>query len=288
MKYFKKMKSLRLLLFAILSITFSTHAASFMVQSFLNPQVSSLVISNNIGWTNLNWVAQNNQQGQYLLGTNTAGNNITAPIATNTMTMNWLYYSNSTPVQWFGQTFPSSYVILTNNTVAASASTNDIIWQTPGTNNALNVFQDVSLPGDFYTGVAPEYGIGAAGTTNAIAYLQIVSQQFSLFGNTAVGAGSNIVNLTFSPIAAQPSSTGNPNYGIPGFVPGLEPNFGDKVWVVTYTNQISTVGAPTVYNTPVPRWMYPGANGMRLRNVYSGSSTNAVNINSITLQYWKP
>ena len=283
------MKSFKTLLIgAVAFVTVAAEAANFTVSSFLSPQVSSLVISNNVGWTNLNNISQNISQGLYQLGTNTAGTSINAPIATNTLTMNWLIYTNSTPVQWFGQTYPGSMVVYTNSTTPL-ASTNDIIYVTPTTNNAINVFQDVPLPQDFFNGLVTDNGQpGAAGQTISIGYIQFVTSQFTLTGY-AVGAGSNIVNAIFSPIAATPSNSGLPNYGIPGFTPGMEPNFNDKTWTVTFTNQISTIGAPTVYNIPVPRWVFPGARAMRLRSLFaSGGSTNATAVQSITYQNWTP
>jgi hypothetical protein len=251
--------------------------------------VSSLVISNNVGVTNLSYIAQNILQGQYQINTNTAGTSILGNIATNATPRIGINYTNATPVVWFGQTYLGTKVIVTNNTVAATASTNDYQYVTATTNNAINFFQDVTLPQDFFPAAA-EYGIGVASITNSIAYLQVVSQQYTEYGY-GTGAGSNIVNLVFSPIHCV--NAPNPNNPIAGYTPDLEPTDGayasaGDVWTVTYTNQISTLGAPTVYVTPVPRWMFPGAQGMRLRMAYTGTSTNAINLNSIVLGYWRP
>jgi len=157
---------------------------------------------------------------------------------------------------------------------------------TQNTNNAINFFQDVVLPQDFYPALVLDAGTpGAAGNTNSVGILQVVTEQFTQTGY-AVGAGSNIVNLTFSPIAVPPPSFGS-TYGIPGLTMGMDQTFGDKTWVVTYTNAISTVGAPTVFNTPIPRWVL-GTRGMRLRNMYTGTSTNAINVMSVTASVYTP
>jgi len=259
--------------------------ANYTLSSFLNPNVSFLVISNGLaGVTNLAYISQNLLQGTYQIGTNLAGTSLTAPIATN-YAAPVTYYSNSTPATWFGQNFGGSFIILTNNSVAASASTNDVIYQTVNTNNQINFFQDVPIPQNFFNTMG-EYGIGAASTTNSIGMLQIVTTPFSLYGYAA-GAGSNIVNFAFEPVGATyPTTSASPTIG--GFVPGLGSSFNTDLWTVTFTNQISTVGAPTVFVTPVPRWKFAGAKAMRLRYAYTGTSTNAVGIQSITLGTWTP
>jgi len=272
------------------------HGASFTIGSFFNPNVTSVVISNNVGITNLNYIAQNILQGQYQLGTNGAGTSILGNIATNLGTLNGTQYTDSVPVMWFGQTYPGTFVCLTNNTVAATLSTNDVKYVTITTNNQFNFFQDLPLPQDQFNALVTDSGKpGASGMTNSIGYLQIVSQPFSLTGSGAVGNGSNIVSCIFEPLASLTSP--NPGNGgpIPGFVPALgatdlaQPNAVPPYWVVTYTNQISvSVNAPTVANIAIPRWYFPGARGIRLRALYSGTSTNAICVNSITLQTWTP
>lgn len=287
----------KLFLAALLTVGLSVHGATFTIGSFFNPTVSSIIISNNVGVTNLNYIAQNILQGQYQLTTNTAGTAILASIATNFCGgLCGTMYTDSVPVTWFGQTYPGTFTILTNQAVAAAASTNDVKWVTINTNNQFNFFQDLPLPQDFYNGLVTDAATpGAAGNTNSIAYIQFVSQPFSLTGSGAVGNGSNIVTAIFSPLASLTSP--NPGNGgpIPGFVPALEPTDTAQPGglppyiVVSYTNQISvTVNAPTVANFPVPRWKFPGARGIRLRALYSGTSTNAVAVNSITMQTWTP
>ena len=281
----------KLILGLVLLASAYVQAANFTVQSFLNPNVSALVVSNAVGATNLNYVYQNQLQGLYLSTTNTLGTSINIPIATNTAPR---FYSNSVPTTWYGQQFVGSMVILTNNVFAAAASTNNVQYITAATNNAINFFQDVNLPNDFWTGVAPEAAkAGTATTTNAVAYLQIVSQPFSLYGGAA-GNGSNQVNLGFVPIATPTGSNPGSVNPIPGFTPAMEPTdaavsggTASTVWTVTYTNQISTVFAPTVVNVPVPRWMFI-SRGMRLRWIYTDVSTNAIAINSITLNTFTP
>lgn len=287
----------RLLLIASFAIGLTANGAQFTISSFFNPAVSSVVISNNCGITNLNYIAQNVLQGQYQLGTNTAGTAILASIATNYAGVSPTMYTDSVPVQWFGQTYPGTFTILTNNTQpAASANTNDVRFVSITTNNQFNFFQDLPLPQDFYNGLVTDSGPpGAATSTNSIAYIQFVSQPFSLTGSGAVGNGSNIVTAIFSPIAVLASPNPGGGSPIPGLMPDLEPTdlaqpIGISPYlVVTYTNQISvTVNAPTVANFAVPRWKFPGARGIRLRALYSGTSTNAICVNNITLTTWTP
>jgi len=293
----------KLFLLSTLAIGLSAQGALFTVTSFFNPNVTSVVISNNVGITNLNYISQNILQGLYQLGTNTAGTGINAPIATNYGLLQGTYYTNSSPVSWFGQVYPGSLVIMTNNAVAAASSTNDILYTTITTNNQFNFFQDVPLPQDEYNGLVTDSGRpGAATSTNSIGYIQFVSQPFSMTGSGAVGNGSNIVTAIFTPIAVlqTPNPGGAPSSvngggSIPGFVSGLEATDGaqpigvEAYLVVSYTNQISVgVNAPTVANFAVPRWNFPGARGIRLRALYSGTSTNSICVNSITYQNWTP
>jgi hypothetical protein len=297
----KKFKLLALLV-ALLAVD-AVEAAQFNVYSFFNPNVTSVVISNNVGITNLNYISQNLLQGLYQLGTNTAGTGINAPIATNYAALSGTMYTSSVPVQWFGQVYPGTFTVLTNNTVASTANTNDVAFVTVTTNNQFNFFQDVPLPQDQYNGLVTDSGQpGAAGQTNSIGYIQFVTQPFSLTGSGAVGNGSNIVTAIFSPIAVmqQPNPNGAPSTvngggAIPGLTPALEPtdlaqpNGVAPYLVVSFTNQISvTLNAPTVATFAVPRWKFPGARGIRLRALYSGTSTNAVCVNSITYQNWVP
>lgn len=291
-----------LLLFAILPLMFSTptKAANYQIQSFLNPNVSSIIVSNNIGVTNLNYIAQNLLQGVYQLGTNNAGTSINAAIATNWCASFPFMFSNATPVSWYGQQYSASWVIMTNaSAIASSLSTNDVLYYLPATNTYpanLNCFADVILPTDNNL-TAPVFGIGAAGQTNAVGMLQIVSQQFTQYGY-GTGAGSNIVNLSFVGLPNPPSSANPSGFlgsNIPGYTAGLEPTDGAvsggagvNLFTVTYTNQISTVGAPTVVQVPVPLWKFAGDRALRLRWVYTGSSTNAIAINSITFSDWTP
>lgn len=286
----------KFLLVSLLAIGLSAESATFTIGSFLSPNVTSVIISNNVGITNLNYISQNILQGQYQITTNLAGTAILGNIATNYGLLSGTMYTDSVPVTWFGQTYPGTFTVLTNNTVASTLNTNDVKYVTVNTNNQFNFFQDLPLPQDFYNGLVTDSGQpGAAGQTNTIAYIQFVSQPFSLTGSGAVGNGSNIVTAIFVPIASL--SSPNPGNGgpIPGFVPDLEPtdlaqpNSVTPYLVVSYTNQISvTVNAPTVANFAVPRWKFPGARGIRLRALYSGTSTNAIAVNSITMQTWVP
>lgn len=293
------MKKFFLGLFLAASLALPSKAAQYSVQSFFNPQISALVVSNALmGATNLNYIAQNVLQGLYLVGTNSLGSSINAPIATNFCPM---FYSNSVPTTWYQQPFQGSLVALTNAAFATTLNTNNVLVQLVATNNNINFFQDVSLPQDFWTGVTPEASkpiTGAstngtyAATTNAVAMLQIVSSPFSLF-TYGPGAGSNQVTLGFSPIFAPVPGTSSFN-AIPGFYPNLEPTdaavaggVANTVWTITYTNQISRVGAPTVVNYPVPRWAFP-CKGMRLRWIYTDVATNAICINSVTLSTYTP
>lgn len=286
----------KLFLLTSLAISLAAHGAQFTTTSFLNPNVTSVVISNNVGITNLNYIAQNLLQGLYQLGTNTAGTGINAAIATNYGALSGTSYTDSVPVQWFGQTYPGTYTILTNNTVAASLSTNDVKYVTVTTNNQFNFFQDVPIPQDYYSALLTDAGLpGAAGNTNSIGYIQIVSQPFSMTGSGAVGNGSNIVSAIFSPIAVLTVPQPGGGQPIPGLTPALEPtdlaqpSGAVPYIVVTYTNQISvTLNAPTVANFAVPRWKFPGARGIRLRALYCGTSTNAICVNSVTFNTWTP
>jgi len=272
-----------------------SEAAQFTVQSFFNPAVTSVIISNNVGVTNLNYIAQNMLQGLYQITTNGAGTAILGSIATNYCgALSGTMYTDSVPVVWFGQTYPGTFTVLTNAAVAASANTNDVRYVTITTNNQFNLFQDVLLPQDFFNTLGESGLPGVAVATNSIGYLQVVSQPFSLTGSGATGNGSNIVSLILSPIAAVSASNPGGVNAIPGFVPDLEPTDAaqpDTVvpyLVVTYTNQISLLNAPTVANFAVPRWKFRGARGLRLRALYSGTSTNAISVNSVTLQTWTP
>ncbi len=85
-------------------------AAQFTVQSFFNPAVTSIIISNNVGVTNLNYIAQNMLQGLYQITTNSAGTAILGSIATNYCgSLTGTMYTDSVPVVWFGQTYPGNY-----------------------------------------------------------------------------------------------------------------------------------------------------------------------------------
>ncbi len=257
---------------------------NYTVSSFLNPSISFLVVSNNLGATNLTYIGQVLYQGRYQIGTNTAGTSLTAPIATNYFPQA-AYYSNSIPVTWFGQNFPGSLVVITNAAIASTISTNDVLYYVGNTNNAINYFADVPLAQNFFDTMG-EYGIGAAGLTNSVAYLEIVTMPWSLYGNGGVGAGSNAVTFTFEPVSAAPQNYAN--QPIAGWTPGQSVTFADYLWTVAITNQISTAAAPTVFRTPVPRWKFPGAKAMRLRTITTADSTNAVGIASITLTTWVP
>lgn len=289
-----KFKALAVLLLAVL-VVFETQAGgTYSVQSFLNGgQVTSLVVSNGLGVTNLTYIAQNHLQGDYQIGTNSLGTGFNAPIATNALGAGTsLLYTNATPVSWYGITYPGTFVALTNNT--AGTATNDVSYTVITTNNQFNFFQDANLPEDYFQTFGSSGQPGAAGDTNSIGLLQVVSQPFSLYGQAA-GGGSNIVNLVFEPIphlrSPNPGSTPGSAY-IPGFTPAMSPTdaatTGGYGFTVTYTNQISTANVPTVYALPLPRWKFLGASGIRLRAIYAGASTNAVCIQSVTLQTWTP
>jgi hypothetical protein len=289
-----KIKALAVMLMAVL-VVFETQAGgTYTIQSLLNGgQVSSLVVSNGVGVTNLNYIALNQLQGLYQIGTNSLGTGFNAPIATNSVGAGTsLMYTNATPVSWYGITYPGTFVALTNNT--AGTATNDVSYTVITTNNQFNFFQDANLPEDYFQTFGSSGQPGAASDTNSIGLLQVVSQPFSLYGQAA-GGGSNIVNLILEPIAhirgVNPGSTPGSSY-IPGFTPGLSPTdaafTGGYNYTVTYTNQISTASVPTVYQVPLPRWKFQGASGLRLRAIYAGSSTNAVCIQSVTLQTWTP
>ncbi len=284
----------KLLFSLVLAGATAASGAQFTVQSFFNPAVTSIIISNNVGVTNLNYIAQNMLQGLYQITTNSAGTAILGSIATNYCgSLTGTMYTDSVPVVWFGQTYPGTYTILTNQAVAASANTNDVRFVTITTNNQFNLFQDVLLPQDFFNTLGESGQPGAASTTNAIGYLQVVSQAFSLYG-AATGHGSNIVNLILVPLASVGANNPGGVNSIPGFVPDLEstdaaqPDGQTQTMVISYTNQISLLSAPTVANIALPRWKFRGARGLRLRALYSGTSTNAISVNSVTLQTWTP
>src|SRR6266704_5314627 len=144
----KGLSTMKKLLFSLMLAVLAerSEAAQFTVQSFFNPAVTSIIISNNVGVTNLNYIAQNMLQGLYQITTNSAGTAILGSIATNCGALSGTMYTDSVPVVWFGQTYPGTFTVLTNAATAASLNTNEVRYIKMTTNNQFNFFQDVLLP----------------------------------------------------------------------------------------------------------------------------------------------
>jgi len=267
--------------------TMHVSAANYTLSSFLRQPVVSIVISNAVGITNLDTIAQNGFGGA-APQTNSLGQ------VTNVVTKGWLWYTSAPPVSVGGVFLPGTLVIVTNNT-PVNPGTNSSGVVTNGinviTNSTFNLFQDVSIePPD-----AVKYGDpskpGAANITNILGTL-VVKSYPNLFNVTgSANAGSNIVNLVFTPIVidTSPLNQGQ-KYEASDLAFAAVPSF-----TVTYTNSPNVLGTssadptvPTVFTFPVPQYLMGGANGLRLRSVYSGNTTNAVWIGTIALGHWTP
>lgn len=308
------MKKLLLLATLTVGLALPSTAATPFVRSFLAPGVSSILVTNGHGWTNMNTVAQTIGMGLYVQGTNAVQGNLNAPIATNYI-LN--AYSNSVPFVTNGVTFPGMLVVITNNNTtypwSQTVAGGGTVLYGPGTNGALpglnggwNVFQDVPLPWDvtalFSAGA---WATGAAGPTNSLGLLTVVSMPDTRVGiPMGAGGGSNQVTLTFVGIPNQAGGIGNsaspvgffPNIGSPGSSLGLEVTDaagaavanGLQSWSFTYTNQIALLGQQTVFSIPVPAWRFANCQAIRLRSVTPDVATNGVWITSITLTGLQP
>lgn len=270
----------------------SANAGDFQPASFLAPSYSALSLSNAVGWTNFAYLSQNNKQGLYQVGTNTAGTGINSFIATN---YNLTMFSNSTPLVVNGQQLNGTLIVNTNGTIANNTNLGYQLFLL-ATNNQPNPFVDFQIPvnADMTDQVT---GIGAAGQTNSAfgIVVQTVANTYNTTGTA--GAGSNIVNIVF---VAVPE--GSADLGLVGNVPppglgspyALEPTDGSvsggwaaNTFTMTYTNQTSAV-APTVVVQPFPRYFLNGAKAVRVRAAYSGSSTNAIWLQRLEAFRWKP
>lgn len=250
------MKKLLSLLLA--TVSFTAIAGDWKSQSFINPTVVSLAVSNNFGVTNLDYINQNALQGAGATPTNYTG----------------VWYTSSPPVYVSSVLQPGTLIVVTN----AALVNNTNAGYSVATNVTLNLLGDVSLGPDQAS--SDQQGLpGAAGPTNIAGIISIRSQGNTLFTSGTAGGGSNTVTLIFTPI-------GDPTLGEPtdGAVSG---GGAANNIQLTYTNQAGVI-APTIYQFPVPRWKVAECKALRLRSITPGPSTNAIWIQCVTFSRWIP
>lgn len=289
------MKKLLLSLAATAAI--STQAGDFKVQSFLNPAITALIVSNTpCVATNLAYIAQNQIQGVYQVGTNAAlGTTLIAPIATN---QTQLMFSNAVSFGIGGQTFPGSLIILTNG---ASQSGTGIIEQLNATNNfwaSLNPFQDVVLGSDLNMS-QPPYQL-SSNSTNVVGIITaiVIPNHYPYVG--LAGFYSNIVNIQFTPIPFKAASQGGigASLGPQGStvlaqgpladweITPTTTTTNDTVITMQFTNHwnatMSLQAYPHVATLPVTSAMMAGYRALRCRSAgcsgVAGVTTNQVAI----------
>jgi hypothetical protein len=266
-------------------------AGNLAVQSFINPTYASvLILTNNYGYTNLNYIAQNQIQGTYTSG------GLTLNISTN---FAGFAFTNNTPVNPSGTNWlPGSLTVFTNGVGAVA---NGVILSQVQTNTGLsqaNLLQDVSLSTD---AMYQRYAFGDSATTgNTNFTLGLIRFR----GYPATGTTSNVVSAVFSPVSIANINLNNPNnpYLYPGLV-NSEPNtfYGSLVggvltsqgtWQITFTN-VATAGVLNEYAVPVPSWRFAGSNGIRCRGLFivgaaGGANTNSFALTGLDFLQWQP
>jgi len=283
---------------ALVGLCLTTNAGNYIVSSFLKQSVLSIFVSNNVAWTNLESITQNGFGGA-APQTNSSG------VVTNSVVARgWNWYTNAIPVLVGAGTnasyLPGILTIITNNT-PVNPGTNSQGLATNGiiilTNSTFSVFQDVPIEPSAVTSSRFWDTIpGAAGLTNEIGTLFIRSwpNLYNVVGSA--NAGSNMVNVTFTPVLIDESAPVQGSSRPTKWEPtDLAIGASGASFTVTYTNSAGVLGTssadptlPTVFAIPLPAYLMRGANGLRCTKVYSGNTTNGLWIDTIALGHYMP
>jgi hypothetical protein len=268
-----------LTLLAMLGLAASVNAGQFKSYSFFNNNVSSIMVSNNIGATNL--LSQLLNVGPHWQ-TNTIGGNAvnyayTNGVPFNASVSNNYYNAQSLLATQTTANIIGTMIVDTKTNISSTWSYTGTLGISARTNDNQNMFADVPLNTDANFSNPP---FNQSQNTNILGTITVTSIGDTVFTSGTAGGGSNIVNLIFVPVWD----------GV------HESTVGTDAFKCTYTNQSTVLSLssvppfylPNTFTFQVSAAQFAGCAALRLKSITTGTSTNAIWIQGVTFNDWVP
>lgn len=263
---------------AVVGLALTAHAGDFKALSFLNPGISAVMLTNNIGVTNMDSIVLE------------LGNHLT----TNYTLLTGLYYTNNQPIQ----------IACSNNYYTTRGGATGLSTQTVASLPGLLVMVTNNAPSQ-----AAQYGSLFATVTNAqgAVYAKFSTNDVqNMFTDIDVPPDVNLSQVTnvamgtisFTTVAAGSSGAGSNNiaYTLVPLWDGINEETATNQWIVgTFTNQSTLVTStgvtpyflPNTYHFQVPS-TYVGCKKLRLRSMTATGTANPVWLIGAKYNGWRP
>lgn len=257
----------------------TANAGTMQTYSFLNNNVTSLMVSNNCGATNI--LSQVGIYGGHVW-TNIIGNGsyyaYTNGVPFTAAVSNNYYAPGGILATQLTATLPGTLILDQKTNITSTWSYTGTLGVSARTNDTQNLFADVPLVLDQNLSFQPAVG---SSSTNGQASISVTSQGDTVFTSGTAGGVSNNISLVFVPLwDGIHESTDTRDL--------LTLSFTNLVTAAISETSVPPFFQPQTFAFQLPAGKYIGCKTLRLQKIYATGGTNLVWIQAVGLNQWSP